>query len=126
MVTQKLIEVLSFGKSGEVVFGAAIFKNYHQNEDVRIIFRYSAQSTMILRPQEQEITTSKKWDSRKNKFTTERRKGLIIVCDRLIPLDPQLEGLYQHYVPASDIYDGFLPDHGKWLFIKGIDLLNSK
>ncbi len=29
VVTLKLIEVLSFGKSGEVIFGAAIFKNYH-------------------------------------------------------------------------------------------------
>lgn len=125
VVTQKVIEVMMFGRDGKITFGAPLFKDYQQGQNTRIIFRYSAESSMILKLDEQQVITSKKWNPKKREFMTESRQASMIVCDRLVPLDPQLEGLYQHYVPASDIYDGFVLNNGKWLFIKGVDARNK-
>lgn len=100
LVTQKVIEILSFDKQQKVTFGSPIFSRYNQGKNTRVIFRYSAQTSMILKPD---------------------YKRLMIICDRLIPLDPQLEGIYQQYVPSSEVFDGFIFDHGKWLYTTGID-----
>ena len=102
VVTQKIIDVLSFNSDGLAIFGARVFNHYAQGENTRIIFRYSAQTSMML-----------KYDKQ------------MIVFDRLIPLDAQLEGLYQHYVPESDVYDGLNLEYGKWNFVKGIKGLNK-
>lgn len=121
LVTQKMIEILSFGKAGEAIFGAAVFKNYPGEERFRVIFRYSAETAMVLKAVKKEIAVRGPWDIQKKRFKTASSLETIILCDRLMPLEPQLEGVYQHYVPVSDVMDGFLPDHGKWLFTKEID-----
>ncbi len=124
-VTQKVIEILSFSDEGDIIFGAPVFKDYKNGLNTRVIFRYSAESSMILKLDDQQVTSSKKWNPEKRKFITETHRASVIICDRLIPLDPQLEGLYQHYIPASDVYDCFLFNKGKWLFIKEVDARNK-
>jgi len=125
LLTQKLIDILTFKENGEIQFGAPLFLDYAANQNMRIIFRYSCEASMILKFDDQTLINTKHWNPRKREFENTTKQAPIIVCDRLIPLDPQLEGLYQHYVPASDVYDGFLLEGSKWHYIKGIDVRNK-
>jgi hypothetical protein len=106
-ITQKVIEILSFTNDNKIQFGAPVFIKNHEDAKMRVIFRYSAEASMIL-----------KLDLRK--------EATMIICDHLVPLDPQVEGFYEHYVPDSEASDGFLLQKGKWKFVTGIDARNSR
>jgi hypothetical protein len=109
-VNRKLIEILSFDQKGFPKFGAKVFRDYLKGPRTRIIFRFSATASMLLRPDEQLVKSGQ---------TT--KKTRMIMCDRLVPLDPRLEGQTDFYVPASDIFDGFVLVNGYWKFIRNIE-----
>jgi hypothetical protein len=109
-VTQKIIEILSFDQKGLPKFGAKIFRDYLKGPRTRIIFRYSSTASMLLRPDEQYVKSGKS-----------KKSAKLIVCDRLVALDSRMEGQTDFYVPASDIYDGFIFLNGNWKFTRGIE-----
>jgi len=124
-VTSKVIEPLTFNQDRKPVFGGPFFSYSPGIEYTRIIFRYSSTVSMVLRYEEQSLPSTKKWNPRQRRFETEETREKMIVCDRLVPIDPLMEGMYEYYVPASDVHDGFLFNRGKWVFTSGIDARNN-
>ena len=123
-ITQKIIEVMIVDDSGEITFGAPIFKNYLQGTNKRILFKYSATVSMLLRYEEQAISSEKRWNPKTNTFELHQVRANMIICDHLIPMDPQLEGQYQFYIPSADSHDGFVREGENWKFITGVDARN--
>ena len=81
---------------------------------------------MNLRYEKQSIVTSKNWNARKREFEYTREKAYLIVCDRLVPADPQLEGQYEYYIPSGEVMDGFRFLDGCWQFMEDVDVRNTK
>jgi hypothetical protein len=125
-ITQKVIEILSFDDQNKPLFGLKLFPNYHGGALTRIIFRFAASTTMSLKYEKQEIAVEKKWNSKKRVFEHTMEETQLIVCDRMVPQDSQLEGQYEFYIAAGDIFDGFVFTHGSWTFIEGLDAKNKK
>ena len=124
-VTQKVIEVLSFDDHDLPQFGLPVFPGYEGGSNTRIIFRYSASTSMMLKYLEQPVTTGRKWNPGKREFETQTSQVFRIVYDRLIPLDPLLEGQYQYYVASGEFYDAFQFSDGCWRFIKEVETVKS-
>jgi len=100
---KKIIDVLTFDKSGAPRFGADIF-NFQKKYPKRVIFEYSATCSMSLK-------YSPKKDS--------------IVFGHLAPIEPQLEGQFQYY--CSDMsFDGFGFKKGKWNYGADVNAVNEK
>jgi hypothetical protein len=97
--TKKVIEAMTISPKGEIKFGLPIFENEENKTYKRLIFEYSAQATMSL-----------KYDEKQN----------IIIFDHLSPLNDDLKGVRQYYVPDMS-YDGLKLDKGKWIYIKDVD-----
>jgi len=95
----KVIDVLSFNKEDEPVFGAAIFKN-RQEMSKRLLFEYSEFANMMLR-----------YDKDKK----------MIVYDHLSPSQPQYEGQREFYGPDFS-YDGLKFENGIWNTYFDLDL----
>jgi hypothetical protein len=125
-LTQKIIDVLSFDKSNHPRFGAKIFRNLGKEQVSRVFFKYSSSASMVLKYEDQYLIKNKKWNSSTKIFETERVKEWMIVCDELIPLDPQLEGQYEYYVPSSEVFNGFVFKDGTWNFYKNVDVRNKR
>jgi hypothetical protein len=106
------------------MFGAEIFKNYKDGKNKRIIFKYSSGSSMILKYEEQYLTGNKKWNPAKKQFDSESQKKYMIVADYLAPVEPRFEGMFEYYVPSSDIYQGFIFERGCWTYYKEVDVRN--
>ncbi len=126
LITQKVIEVLMFDDHDKPRFGLKVFPDFKDGNMARIIFRYSAETTMSMKYEKQSIATNKRWNSKKREFDYSLEESLMIVCDRVVPIDPQLTGQYQYYVAAGDIFDGFLFRNNCWTFLSGIDTRNKK
>ncbi len=117
---RKLIEVLTFQGKGKPVFGSLVFSRY-PGKVKRVIFEYSARSSMTLNFSRQRyFLPVKKGSKRKMKEYEDE----IIVFDRLTPMNEALTGQYQYYLPESNLQDGFYFDKGKWNFIKEVDARN--
>lgn len=113
LTTQKVIEVLSFNKKQEPVFGAKVF-DYPDKEDrkadlfkknkTRIIFEHSAEVSMSLRyhPEDDQI-----------------------VFDHLSPRSSDLKGQYQYYGPDMS-YDRFRRKRSRWIYEEDVDIRNKK
>jgi hypothetical protein len=101
--TKKIIEVLTFGKDSEPIFGSNIFKVGDVTLN-RVIFEYSARATMTLR----YISDSK-----------------TIVFDHLSPSRSDFTDNYQFYGPDFT-FDGFRFDNGFWVYVRNLDLRNPK
>jgi hypothetical protein len=125
-ITQKIIDIVSFDKSGHPNFGAKIFRNYGNDEECRLLFKYSSSASMVLKYDDQYLIKNKKWNPSKNQFLSDREKTSMIVCDELIPLDPQFEGQFEYYVPSSEIFNGFVFKDGTWNFYKNVDVRNHR
>ena len=125
-ITQKVIEVLSFDDLGEPRFGLKIFPDYKGGNMTRIIFRFASTATMALKYVPQTISTKQGWNAKKRAFDYSLSETPMIVYDRMVPLDPQLEGQYQFYVPAGELSDGFVFTRHSWNSIRGIDTRNKK
>lgn len=48
----------------------------------------------------------------------------MILFDRLVPLSTSLEGQKQFYVPETNIFDAFIFENGRWVFMEDIDARN--
>ena len=125
-LTQKVIDVLYFDESNHPHFGAKIFMNYGNEQICRVLFKYSSSASMLLTYDDQYLLTNKKWDASKKQFESEREKAWMIVCDELIPLEPQFEGQFGYYVPSSETFNGFVFKDGKWNFFKNVDVRNHR
>ena len=123
-ITQKVIDIVTFDEQDTPRFGLPVFPDFDTISRSRIIFRFSASTSMSLKYEEQILSTSKKWNAKNREFDTKANTAKMIVCDRLVPLDPQLEGQFQFYIPAGETYDGFQFVDGHWHFIRGIETRN--
>jgi hypothetical protein len=125
-LTQKIIEVLFFDKSDQPHFGAKIFRNYGNDKVCRVLFKYSSSASMVLTYDDQYLIKNKKWNSSKKQFESDREKVYMIVCDELIPMDPQFEGQFEYYVPSSEVFNGFVFNAGNWNFYQNVDVRNKR
>jgi hypothetical protein len=120
---RKVIEVLSFTKSGEPVFGASVFTRFPRKVK-RVIFEHAAKVSMSLTYSEQGIKIKSGKKGKQASYKVIKKE--MIVFDRLVPQDPQLEGIYAYYVPETNINDGFVFDNGRWQFVKEVDARNPE
>ncbi len=122
--TRKVIEILTFDREGNPVFGAPVFPDYRKGEQVRVIFEYSSHATMSLKYDLQRYTVQ----TNKNRYRPKYRSlsTRMIVFDHLEPLDPSLTGQYSFYVPVGNIFDAFLFRDGCWRFHGDVDARNPE
>ncbi|WP_439183504.1 hypothetical protein [Carboxylicivirga taeanensis] len=101
-IKTRVLDVLTI-QSGRARFGAPVFKidRFSRN---RVIFEYSAKTTMMLR-----------YDANEK----------LIVFDNLAPADPMFAGVSQYYGPDFS-YNAFKFNKGVWVLKKDIDLRNPK
>ncbi len=95
---KKLIEVLSFSKTGDVVLGAPVI-NWRGKRLSRVIFEYSKQVQMTLKFYE---------------------KTNLIVFDHLSPAEPRYINQFEYYGPDFS-YDALEFKEGVWYLIEEFD-----
>lgn len=122
-ISGKIIEVISFDRRSPA-FGSQVFHGYKEGKEKRVLFRFSSSATMSLKYQLQKVPAKPEWNSRKKIYETKERSDWMIVFDHLMPMDPQLEGQYKFYVPASETAEGFVYNKYSWNYIKEFDALN--
>lgn len=110
LTRKRVIEPLKIMGQGRPSFGSPVFR-YDNNRHRRILFEYSARVSMTMRYEPHAVEQG-------------RRSQHVIVFDRMTPTQSFLEGHYQFYVPETNIFDGFLFEEGKWIFIPEIDARN--
>lgn len=103
LTQQKVIDVIRF-KNNIPEFGFPILEMRGKGTQRRIIFEYSAKSTMML------------------KFEPKKR---MIVFDHLAPSAPQYEDIYEYYGPDGSI-DGYKYKKNRWRFQNVVDARNSR
>lgn len=100
---KKIIDVLYFIADGSPRFGADLFK-LEKRSPKRVIFEYSAQTTMSL------------------KYFEESKR---IVFDHLSPSQPNFEGQFQYYGPDFS-FDALEFKKGKWVYVADVDARNGR
>lgn len=100
---KKIIDVLYFIADGSPRFGADLFK-LEKRSPKRVIFEYSAQTTISL------------------KYFEETKR---IVFDHLSPSQPKFEGQFQYYGPDFS-FDALEFKKGKWVYVADVDARNGK
>lgn len=100
---KKVIEPVSFSKTGEPRFGNNVFK-LEKGNPKRVIFEYNKQASMSL------------------KYFPDNNR---IIYDHLSPTEPNLTGQYQYYGPDFS-YDALEFKKGKWVYIKDVTPRNDK
>jgi hypothetical protein len=101
---KKVIEVMTFAKDGQPVFGEEMLIQVNKLSKRRVIFEFKAELTMTLKYEE-------------------RNKR--IVCDVLAPEVSGAEGMRQFYVNTG-AYDAYVWKKGKWLYKPDQDIRNTK
>ncbi len=119
---RRLIEILTFRQNGAPVFGYPLFRNYNRKAR-RMIFEHSARSTMTLRYDYQGFK-EKERNPKTRKVKVKEVQEDMIVFDRLVPLEPLLEGQHAFYVPESNVYDALVWRNGHWELLRDIDARN--
>lgn len=114
---RKIIDVISIDKSSNIVFGMPVFKT-DKGIKSRVLIEYAEKANMLLRYDYQAIMVEKK-----NKIRKENT--WLIVMDRMVPMDPSMEGFRKYYVPSGDFYDGFVFKEGYWILVENIEVANS-
>lgn len=122
---QKIIEVITIRSGNRVFLGAPIFR-YGKEKPKRVIFEYSSKAIMNLKYDNQQYKEKKKLKKPlKGKwYEIVNVKTDMIIFDRLVPIDPSLDGQKQFYVPETNIYDAFVFINGKWVFVEDVDARN--
>ena len=111
--SRKSIDALSFDKDGMPVFGAPVFKTKEGLRN-RVVSAYAASSAFTQSYDRQKVSLSNVRKSQR-KIDDE-----IIVLDRLVPMSAELEGQRWAYVPAGNIYDGYVYFNNYWTFVEDI------
>lgn len=124
LITRKVIEILRFDPFGRPVFGGRYFRGYNNGLNTRVIFLYDAASTMSLKYEIQPVRRSNTTSSGKQDITGNLSMENVIVFDRLVPIDPLLEGQFRYYIPSGDFFDGFRFESGIWNYLTNIDARN--
>lgn len=101
---KKVIEVMTFARDGQPVFGEEAAFQVKKLTKRRIIFEFKAELVMTLKYEE---------------------KPKRIVCDVLAPEIPGAEGMFQFYVNTG-AYDTYEWKKGKWLYKPDQDVRNDK
>lgn len=102
--SKKVIEILSFDKAGEPVFGKAIFDGLKGTTPKnRVVFEYNKLNSMTL--------------------AVDKSVGMI-VFDHLAPFTPDLEGNFEFY--AADLsFDGYKLVGGRLKLVENVELKNE-
>lgn len=102
--SKKLIDILSFDRAGEPVFGKDIFEGPKGPEQKnRIVFEYNKLNSMTL---------------------TLNKSVSMIVFDHLAPFTPDLEGNFEFY--AADLsFDGYKLVGGRLKLVENVELKND-
>ena len=101
---KKMIDVLTFGKDGQPIFGEEMMFQINRLSKRRVIFEFKAEMVMTLKYEE------------KNKR---------IVFDVLAPEVSGAEGMFQYYVQTF-AYDAYVFKKGKWVYTTDQDIRNPK
>jgi hypothetical protein len=115
---RKIIDILSLSDSGGFVFGLPVFKTGTGLKS-RVVIEYAEKANMILRYDYQAINVQKR-----KKIV--KQDSWLIVMDRLIPMEPQMNGIRKYYVPAGDTYDGYIFKNGFWVLAEDIEVVNRE
>lgn len=125
LVSSRLIEVMNLEADGTITFGNKLFCDEEGLTENRVIFLYSSKTSMVLTYEKQAVVTGKKWNASSRQFESERIREMMIVCDRIVPMDPKMVGRYEYYIPSSDVMDGYLFSDGCWKIVREVDVRNS-
>ncbi len=99
IISQKIIEVLSFDNKGNIIFGDDVFIT-EKGSPKRVVFEYSREVSMSVKYHDKHKT---------------------IVFDHLSPREPHLVNLKQFYGPDLS-YDAFQYKKGKWELLQNVDV----
>jgi len=99
--TKKVIEVLSFNKEGQPVFGMPVFDGNSKTRK-RVVFQYTRQVSMLL------------------KYVDDQH---LIVFDHLSPPDKKLKDKPESFGPDLS-YDGYRFKNGRWQYVDNLDMRN--
>lgn len=113
---RKMIDIISFDTKGNLLLGLPVFKT-QEGIKPRIVFEYAEQANLLLRYDYQAIRVEKR-------KKIKREDTWLIVMDRLVPADPSLKGIAKYYVPAGDVYDGFIFRNGYWVLVEDVEVAN--
>ncbi|MFN4081671.1 MAG: hypothetical protein ACK4NS_12285 [Saprospiraceae bacterium] len=94
---RKLIEVLGFGKNGEIELGAPVFERKDRRPAYRVSLTYSAEGAVRLNYDEQYK---------------------MILFDHLIPIPNPITGGLVNVTDGS--YDGYRLEKGRWIFVNKV------
>jgi hypothetical protein len=146
IITKKVVEIALLKSNGDIVFGYPIFniRNYEYVKNKRarrLIYTYSSRVRMYLEYDKQTIVIEKKKSKSKshgktrgftaqNKEVKEKVKVKtitkpMIVADRLVPPTPELEEVYEFYIPETNVIDGLLFENNRWNYYPDIDARNK-
>ncbi|MBI9033094.1 MAG: hypothetical protein JEZ03_01350, partial [Bacteroidales bacterium] len=125
---KKIIEILCF-ENNEPIFGKAIFPDWNNTQQLRVIFEYNERSAFSLRYDDQALIEK----TRKNKIRpgegmynyNEIPTGMI-AFNRLEPMHPELQGDFKYYIARSELVDGFVFENGFWHFHSEVDAQNRQ
>jgi hypothetical protein len=95
----KVIDVMTISKRG-LRFGADIFNYPYEKNIRRFILEYKSDASVSLR-----------YDERKKR----------IVFNQLVPMQPDLEGMYAFYIPILE-FNAFEWKRRKWVFIEDVEV----
>ncbi|MFW5663479.1 MAG: hypothetical protein ACOCYD_00415 [bacterium] len=112
LTRKRVLEPIQVMGKGRPSFGKPMFR-YDNNKHRRIIFEYSAKASMVIRYETHSLEQS-------------RRPREIIIFDRMEPSHDFLKGNYQFYFPETNIFDAFMFDSGKWIFVPDVDARNPR
>lgn len=114
---RKFIDILSLDEKGDFYFGQPVFKTA-QGTKSRIVLEYAEKANLLLRYDFQAIKMLK---GKRVKL----EDSWLLVMDRLVPMDPAMEGMRQYYVPSGDVYDGFVYRDGFWKLVEEIEIISN-
>ncbi|MFZ4547224.1 MAG: hypothetical protein ACOYN4_07310 [Bacteroidales bacterium] len=114
---RKIIDILSVSDNGDFIFGLPVFKT-DKGITSRVVFEYAERANMLMRYDYQSIMVQKR-------KRVVKENVWLIVLDRLIPMDPSMDGMRKYYVPAGDTYDGYMFKNGYWVLVEDIEVANS-
>jgi len=100
--TKKVIEVLSFNRGGDPVFGMPVFDGNGKTRK-RVVFEYARQSSMLLKYDADQHT---------------------VVFDNLAPPDKKQTGKFEFYGPDLS-YNGYRFKNGRWAYVDNLDMRNT-